>query len=151
MKENNIQDERILLERRKIQSKGYAWIVTILLISIIVQQFFMRAPFAQYAVELFILIGCGIYNVISNYMKSIDIWNPRGDGIKKILFNTLVSGTASVILYAVLSGNYQIKNLAFYFVSFVVFVFLTRLIMISINKKKLQAIDKKLNDDDNIE
>ena len=103
------------------------------------------------AVELFILIGCGIYNIISNYMKSIDIWNPRGDGNKQILFSTLVSGTASVILYAVLSGNYQINNLALYFISFVVIFFFTRLIMIAINKKKLQTLDKKLNDDDNIE
>ncbi len=94
MKSDRIQDERILAERRKIQSRGYAWIVTILLVSIIIQQFLLKAPFAQYAVEFFILIGSGVYNAIANYKKGIDIWNPRNDGKKKILFNTLISGFA---------------------------------------------------------
>ena len=67
MKGNKIQDERIIAERREIQSRGYAWVVIILLISIFIQQFFMKAPFAQYAVEFFIVIGCGIYNIIANY------------------------------------------------------------------------------------
>ncbi len=148
MKNNKIQDERILLERRKIQSRGYTWLVTILLASIIVQQFIMKAPFAQYAVEFYVLIGCGIYNIISNYKKGIDIWNPTSDGKKKILLNTLVSGIASVILFAVLSGNYQINNLISYFVTFVAFFYILRLIMIGINNKKQQAIIKELNDGD---
>lgn len=148
MKNNTIQDERILLERRKIQSRGYAWIVWILLFSIIVQQFFMKAPFAQYAVEFFILIGCGFYNIISNCQKGIDIWNPRGDSKKQMLLSTLISGALSVVLYTVLSGNYQITDLAFYFVSFVVFFFIARLIMIGLTHKKQKSIDEKLDDDD---
>ena len=144
---NNIQDERILSERRKIQSRGYAWIVMILLGSIIVQQFFLKAPFAQYAVEMFLLIGCGIYNIIANYKRGIDIWNPRGDSQNQTLFSTLISGVLSVILFAVLSGNYQINNLAFYFVSFVCIFFIARLIMIGINNKKQESIDKELSDD----
>ena len=47
MKNNQIQDERIILERRTIQSRAYAWLVIILLISVLVQQFFMNAPFEQ--------------------------------------------------------------------------------------------------------
>lgn len=104
MKNNKIQDERILLERRKIQSEAYEWLVVGLMISIIVQQFFMNAPFAQYAVEFFALIGCG--------------------------------------------GQYNVKNLALYFVSFVLFFFVFRSVMININKKKQQIIDNKLNEDD---
>ena len=151
MKNNKIQDERILAERRRIQSRGYAYIVYTLLVSIIVQQFFMKAPFAQYAVEFFVLIGCGIYNIISNYMNGIDIWNPRDDSKKQILISTLISGIASVILYAVLSGQYELNNLVFYFVFFVIFFFGIRLIMNAINKKKQETIDKQLNNDDNIE
>lgn len=151
MKNNNIQDERIIAEQKEIQSRGYTWIVTILLVSIIVQQFFMNAPFAQYAVEFFVLVGCGIYNIIINYKKGIDIWNPRGDGKKKILLNTIVSGIVSVMLFAFLSNNYQINNLVSYFVTFVTFFFTFRLIMIGINNKKQRALDKEFNDDDVIE
>lgn len=148
MKNNKIQDERILLERRKIQSTAYGWIVILLLVSIVVQPFFMKAPFAQYAVELFILIGCGFFNIISNFRKGIDIWNPAGNGKKKMLFSTIVLGVASAIFLAFLSGNYDVKNLALYFVTFVIFLFTFRLIMIGINSKKQQAIDKKLNEDE---
>jgi len=151
MKDNRIQDERIIAERRKIQSRGYAWIVTILLVSIVVQQFFIKAPFAQYAVEFFILIGCGIYNTIANYKKGIDIWNPKNDGKKKILYNALISGIASVVLFAFLSGNYKTNNLVTYFVSFVACFYLFRFIMIGMTDKKQRAIDKELNDDNSIE
>lgn len=37
MKNNKIQDERILFTRRKIQSKAYGWLLYGLMISIIVQ------------------------------------------------------------------------------------------------------------------
>ncbi len=148
MKNNKIQDERILLERRKIQSEAYGWLVTGLMISIIVQQFFMNAPFAQYAVEFFALISCGLFISIRHFKRGIDIWNPNGDSKKKLLLNTVIAGIASVILFAILSGQYDIKNLALYFVSFVLFFFVFRSVMIIINKKKQQVIDSKLNEDD---
>ena len=46
MRENKIQDERLLAESRKNNSIGYIWVRIILLLSIIVQQFFMKAPFS---------------------------------------------------------------------------------------------------------
>lgn len=148
MKNNKIQDERILLERRKIQSEAYVWLVSGLMISIIVQQFFMNAPFAQYAVEFFVLIGCGLFISIRHFKKGIDIWSPNGEGKKKLLLQTVVSGIASVIVFAILSGQYDIKNLALYFISFVLFFFVFRSVMITINKKRQQVIDDKLNEDD---
>lgn len=152
MKKNKIQDERIILERREIQSKGYAWIITILLISVIVQQFFMHAPFSQFAVEFFILVGSGFYNIISNLRKGIDIWGPAGDGRKKILSNVgvsgIVSGVISVVLLIFLSGEYNIKNLILYFVTFVVIYSVFRIVMININHKKQQAIEKKLDEEE---
>lgn len=147
MKNNNYQDERILSERREIQSRGYAWLIIILLISIIVQQFFMKAPFAQYAVEFFLLIGCGCYNIIANYNKGIDIWNPTGNSKKQILTSTLISGIFSVILFSILSGTYKINSLVFYFPAFIVFFFMTRLIMISINRRKHASIDSELEEE----
>lgn len=148
MKYNNIQDERILLARRKIQSEAYGWLVYLLMISIIVQQFFMKAPFAQYAVEFFALIGCGLYISIRHFKEGIDIWNSKDNGRKKLLLNTIVSGVVSVILFALLSGIYDIKNLTSYFVSFVIFFFVFRSSVIAINNKKQQTIENKLNEDE---
>lgn len=148
MKHSTIKDERILQERRKIQSTGYAWIVIILLASVIVQQFFMHAPFAQYAVEFFLLIGCGLYNTASTLKKGIDIWNPAGHGKKKLLLSTIGTGIISVIFLAFLSGEHDVKNLAFYFVTFVVGLYIFRMIMIGINKRKQQAMDRILDEEE---
>lgn len=148
MNKNKIQDERILQARREIQSSAYNWIVIILLISVIVQQFFMNAPFSQFAVELFILIGSGLYTMIRNLKKGIDIWNPAGAGKKKLLLHSILSGIASVILLAILSGNYNAPNLLSYFVSFVIFFFTFRLIMTGINHKRQQTLDKMLDEDE---
>ena len=148
MKNNKIQDERILLARRKIQSDAYGWLVWVLMISIIVQQFFMKAPFAQYSVEFFALIGCCLYISIRHFREGINIWNSKDNGKKKMLLNIIVSGIASVILFALLSGIYNIKNLTSYFVSFVIFFFVFRSAVIAINKKKQQTIENKLNEDE---
>lgn len=148
MKNNMINDERILLARRKIQSDAYGWLVGVLLISIIVQQFFMQAPFAQYAVEFFVLIGCGLYMIIYHFKEGIDIWNTKGQDNKKLLLNTIISGVASAILFAFISGEYDVKNLISYFVSFVMFFFLFNLVMRFINKKNQEVIYNKLNEDE---
>ena len=148
MKNNKIQDERILLARRKIQSQAYVWLVYALMISIIVQQFFMKAPFAQYAVEFFTLIGCGLYISVRHFKEGIDIWSSKGNGRKKLFLSTIVSGIVSVILFAFLSGIYDMKTLTSYFVSFVIFFFVFRSFIIAINKKKQQAIEDKLSEDE---
>lgn len=148
MKNNKIHDERILLARRKIQSDAYGWVVWVLMISIIVQQFFMKAPFAQYAVEFFVLIGCGLYISIRHFKEGIDIWSPKGDGKKKLLLNTIISGIISVIIFAWLSGEHDIKTLTSYLVSFVLFFFVFRSAIIFINKKKQQTIENKLDEDE---
>ncbi len=149
MKENKIQDERILSERRKIQSRGFAWLVTILIISTFVQQFIMQAPFAQYAVEYFLMLGCGLYNIIANYKKGIDIWDTNDNGKTKIFITTLIAGVISVIVFVFLSEKLQINYLIVYFVTFFVILFVVRLIMLHLNNKRQQALDEELNDDSN--
>ena len=145
---NKIKDELILSERRKIQSTGYSWIVCILLLSIIVQQFIMKAPFEQYAVEFYILIGCGFYNIIANYKKGNDIWNPSNNDKIKLFINTVISGILSVFVLVLLSGEHQMNELVEYFVTFVVFFFGIRLIMIRINNKKQEKINRELDSEE---
>lgn len=148
MKNNKIQDERILLIRRKIQSDAYGCLVWVLIISIIVQQFFMNSPFAQYAVEFFVLIGCGLYISIRHFKEGIDIFSPKVDGKKKLLLTTIITGVISLIIFALLSGKYDIKTLTLYFVNFVIIFFVLNSGIIYINKIKQQTIENKLNEDE---
>lgn len=148
MNDKKILDERILAERRKIQSRAYAYIVYILLIAVIWQKFFMNAEFAQYSVELFILIACGIYNVIANYIKGIDIWNSVKVSKKQIFLNAVISGIVASILYAVFSGQHEFYNLAIFFLTYVLFFFVIRYLITFLNKRKQEKINKEWDNDD---
>ena len=148
MNNKKILDERILAERRKIQSRAYAYIVYILLIAVIWQKFFMNAKFAQYSVELFILIACGIYNIIANYIKGIDIWNSVQVSKKQMFLNTVISGLIVSTLYAVFSGQHEFYNLAIFFLTYVFFFFVIRYVMTFFNKRKQEKIDKELDNDE---
>lgn len=148
MNDKKILDERILTERRKIQSRAYAYVVYILLIAIIWQKFFMNAAFVQYAVELFILIAGGIYNIIAYYVKGIDIWDSVKVSKKQIFLNAIISGIVASILYAVFSGQHEFYNLAIFFLAYVLFFFVIRYVITFLNKRKQEKINKELDNDD---
>ena len=148
MNDKKTLDERILAERRKIQSRAYAYIVYILLIAVIWQKFFMNAKFAQYSVELFVLIAGGIYNIIANYIKGIDIWNSVKVSKKQIFLNSVITGIVASILYAVFSGLHEFYNLAIFFLAYVLFFFVIRYVITFLIKRKQEKINKGLDNDD---
>ena len=148
MKNNKMQDERIILARRKIQSDAYQFLVYILIISILVQQFFLNAPFSQFAVEFFCLIGCGLYMIIRHLTAGIDIWNSKLQNHKNLFISVVISGIVSVVLFAFFSGEDNLINLILFFVCFTVANFFMYTFMRLINNKKQKDIDDKLNDDE---
>lgn len=151
MKNTNITDERILLQRRKIQSIAYSGIVYVLLGSIIVQQFFLRAPFSQYAVEFFVLIGCGIFQAIANYSKGIDIWNPDGQKKSRMLFDAITSGVLSLALFVFLTGEHDARTCIIFFIAIVTTLFVMRVMMATFTRIKQNAIDRECGCDDDAE
>lgn len=96
---NNINDERILSERRRIQSRAYSYIIYALVLSIVIKMVFMDAGFEMYASELIILIGSGLYMIVANYLKGINIWsiNPN-DGTNRYTKNLIIATVISIIL-----------------------------------------------------
>lgn len=151
MKENRIMDERIISTRRKIQSDGYQILVYVLLLSVFVQQFFLHAPFSQFAVEFFCLIGCGAYNIICNFSSGIDIWNSEKRTKKNIFVHVLISGVLAVIILACFSGESRMDNLLLFLVCFVIFNFAFQLLMNRMNKRRQEQINGKLEEDEKTE
>ena len=74
--------------------------------------------------------------------------SPAGHKKGRIFLTTLLSGGASVLLFAFLSGNHKPADLVSYFVTFGVFFFLFRMVMIRAHDKKQQAMEQAYNDDD---
>ena len=152
---NNINDERILYERRRIQSIGYTYIIYALVLSIVIKMVFMDAGFEMYASELIILIGSGLYMIIANYLKGINIWsiNPN-DGTNRYTKNFIIAGVISIILNDNLKkyigiGIADSKMTAIvYSVSWITIFSIISIVMYYLNKKKQEKIDKQLDDEE---
>ncbi len=142
-----IEDERIVAEKRRIESIAYRGVVYLLLASIVIQQFFLNAPFSQYAVEFFVLIICGIYTFISSYMKGIDIINNAGKSRKMRVGSIVLTGIVAVLLLGLLSGEWSFGYLVSFFSLFILFMFSYNLIMEKLIRRKQEAIDKELEAD----
>jgi hypothetical protein len=148
MKNTNIQDERIITQRRKIQSDAYQILLYCLIISIMIQQFILNAPFSQFAVEFFCLIGCGIYMSIRHLTVGIDLWSSSTFTLKKVFINGAVTGAISVVALAILAGQRNIVDLAIFFLSFTALYVISNFILQYLSQKKQKRIDEKLNLDE---
>ena len=150
---NNINDERILSERRRIQSRGYTYIIYALVTSIVIKMVFMDAGFEMYASELIILIGSGLYMIIANYLKGFNIWsiNPN-DGTNRYTKNLIIAGVISIILNDNLKKYTGIEDSKLsaivYTVSWTTVFSIISIVMYYLNKKKQEKIDKQLDDEE---
>lgn len=148
MKDIEMKDERIVAQRRRIQSDAYQILVYCLLISVLFQQFFMHVPFSQFAVEFFCLIGIGIYVTIRHLSIGDNMWSTSAHTGKKILINGVVSGAISTFLTVLLAGERNILNLLLFFICFTAAYSILHLMMQNINNKRQKQIDASLKDDE---
>ena len=149
MKNIKNKDERVIAQRRKIQSDRFQLLIYGLLLSVLVQQVFLQAPPSQYMAELLCLIGAGFYNLIRNLNLGNNIFGDDSDSSKSIFKNALFSGVGSVIFAALLTGEKNIGNLLSCFLTFtVVFGGMTYLLYY-ISKKKQDEIKRELDIDEN--
>ena len=152
---NNINDERILSERRRIQSRGYTYIIYALVLSIVIKMVFMDASFEMYASELIILIGSGLYMIIANYLKGINIWSINAnDGTNRFSKNLIIAGVISIILndnlkkYTGIGITDSKMTAIVYSVSWITIFSVISIVMYYLNKKKQEKIDKQLDDEE---
>ena len=150
---NNINDERILSERRRIQSRGYTYIIYALVLSIVIKMVFMDAGFEMYASELIILIGSGLYMIVANYLKGINIWSINAnDGTNRFSKNLIIAGVISIILNDNLKKyiGFEDSKLSaiVYTVSWTTVFSIISIVMYYLNKRKQEKIDKQLDDEE---
>ena len=150
---NNINDERILSERRRIQSRGYTYIIYALVTSIVIKMVFMDAGFEMYASELIILIGSGLYMIVANYLKGINIWSINAnDGTNRFSKNLIIAGVISIILNDNLKKyiGFEDSKLSaiVYTVSWTTVFSIISIVMYYLNKRKQEKIDKQLDDEE---
>ena len=160
MKKQNPQDERIVMQRRKINSEANGILMMALLLSIIVQQFILNAPFEQYAVEFICFFGMSVYMIVRNMTLGLSIFGEgkRAKGIT--LLNSLTTGIVvtainGVLNYTQYAKKYQEDGIGYFFamlgitfISATAIVFLLLMCVNYLNKRKQAKIQKRLDDDE---
>ncbi len=152
MKNIKNQDERVISQRRKIQSDGYQLLVYALLISVLVQQFFLQAPLSQYIVEFLCLVGIGFYNLICNMRIGNNLYGEDKDSGKKIIKNTLLGGIFYIVIFVILSGEKDTKSIITSYLTFIIGFGGINYLLYYFSKRKQDKIEKELDmDEDDIE
>ena len=148
MKENvQWQDERVLEERRKIQSRSYSLLVWALVLSLLVQEL-MGAPFAQYAVEFWLLIGCGVYQMIAHVRRGIDVWQDQPHSRSRTLLTVLAAAVAAALLLMAFRKGEDWTELVVFLVMYVPVFVLLRRGMAFLSRKRQDQLDRELEDDE---
>lgn len=160
MKRQNMQDERLSAQRRKINSEAYGILMIVLLASILVQQFLINAPFEQYAVEFICFFGMSIFIIVRYMTLGLNIFG-EGKRAKNIsLMNGLVAGITvtainGVLNYTRYAEQYKEDGIGFFiatlvvtFISATVFVFGLLSCLNYLNKKRQSRIQKQLDEDE---
>jgi len=156
MRKKNLQDERIVAERRKIQSDAFGIIFVILGVSAMVQQFLFEATVQQYIVELVCFIGMAFYLIIRNIMVGNDLFDNGKRGKSMLVINSLVVGIIATVIHGVLNytrhtehyANHVglfIASLAIFFISVTLLSFVSLFCFYQSNKKRQMKIQKQLD------
>ncbi|WP_369282774.1 DUF6773 family protein [Oscillibacter sp. GMB15532] len=160
MKRQNMQDERVAAQRRKINSEANGILMTVLLLSILVQQFFLNAPFKQYAVEAICFFGMSLYMIVRYMTLGLDLYGEGKRTKGMLLVNSLMAGTAvtainGVLNYAQYAQRYKedgmgyfIAVLAITFISATASTFAVQAFFAYLNQKKQAKIQKQLDEDE---
>jgi uncharacterized membrane protein len=159
MRNQKIQDERILAQKRKIQSDAFAMLFFGLLLSVLVQQFIFEAPVSQYIVELIFFISTSIYLIVRNILYGNDIFSSNKSNQKTIIINSLVCGITVTIIsttlnYIKLGNLFKTDYSNTLLISLITFLcssliaFLAFKLIYKVNMKRKQQIETKLQDED---
>ncbi len=143
-----ITDERVVAERRKIQSDAYGLMILGLLIAVLIQQFVFVAPVEQYAVELLFVVGAGVYNLIRTISSGMDIYGGKVMGWKAIIVRAIPAGILAMLLNSIITGLDDVPTIIISGAVFMAMFILVQLGIWLLNKRKQQKIDRKLDEDE---
>lgn len=155
MKNNLIQDERTVAQKRKIGSEACNLLLGGLIISLFIKGYVFNVPFSQYATELICLLGAFIYIVVRNIIAGNDLFETKDKGKKSVVLISLVVGF--VVCVSAGSANYArygekytnstffLITLAILFVSGTVLTFLIYSPIYKLNQKRQKKIAEELD------
>lgn len=154
MKNNNIQDERVTAQKRKITSEAFLLVMTFLIGSILVKQFVYNASFSEYAIEFIAFFGASLYLTIRNIFVGNNLFpHDNQEKKKSIIVNSLVTGITITAVTAFLhfkelgnSGGLIITLVSAFVISTLVSFALYFCLNI-LNKRRIAKLENRFDDE----
>lgn len=106
-----IEDERILIEKRKINSRAFSYAYIGLWILLVYRQFVLNQEPSQYWDILVLTLGISFYVLIRNVFKGLYQTYRKKDSKKK---NLLIGGILGSIIFTLIHGifsDYDLSNI----------------------------------------
>ena len=160
MNNKGLQDERVLLQRRQINSDAYGLLVIVLLCSILVQEFLLNATFEQYAAELICFLGVSVYVLVRYITLGLNLYGEGHWATKNPLVRSLITGVIVAIVngfynYSKYAEHYRdtsiwyfIATLGITFVCSAGSVYILTLLVDYLSKQKQAKIQQQLDEDE---
>jgi len=159
MKNNLIQDERAVAQKRKIESEACYLLLGGLIISLFIKEYVINVPFSQYVTELLCLFGVFIYIAIRNIVAGNNLYTTKNNGKKLVVRYSLLGGLATCIIAGITNyihygekytdGRFFLITLAILFVSGTVVTSLIYLPIHMLNQNRQKKIEEALDEEEN--
>ena len=148
-------DERIRLQKLKIVNEAYVLVMLVLIVSLLVKQFYLHAAFSEYMTEFIAFFGASVYILV----RMVTVGHRIYSGKKKLALILVPLVTSIVVTLLSFLGNYKdhirIQNfstsffaLLITFVSSFLGAFVVIMVVDKLSRKQENAISKKLDDSD---
>ena len=159
MKNNKVLDERLLFEKKKIESDVFKILYFGLIIGIILQKALYDAPFYQYAAELVLVMVAGAYYAFKSIYVGNNICNESYNEQTNVIITSFVCGIATTIIATALNliniGIGEMGGLTNVIISAIITLFVGTTITFIVfegfyllNKKRQKEIEAKYNNED---
>lgn len=153
MKNRQMQDERVVMQQRKILSEVYIFLMLLLMGSMLVKQFIFNAPFAEYCVEFIGFFGASIYVLVRNLVSGNNLFKTKKSKIE--ILSIFVSAIIIAVMSTIITSD-SIKDLKDLIKPISINLLVALLVMFSIYfilnmvvKKRQKKLESKYDDSSN--
>ncbi|MDW7669153.1 MAG: DUF6773 family protein [Bacillota bacterium] len=106
-----IEDERILIEKRKINSRAFSYVFIGLWLIILYRQFILDQHVSQY-IDIFVLtIGISFYVSLRNVFKGLYQTYRKKETRRRNMFIGAVVGTATFTVVNYIMNDFELSNI----------------------------------------
>ena len=158
MKKKFINDERDTAQKQKIGNETCNLLMLGLLLSLLIQQTILDAPFKQYAAEFICFFAASLYIVVRSFALGTDFITRREKNKKWLIISSLVGGITMTTLMSIQNyAKYGDKHNLFSLTGMILIFFITSTalmffgfsLLYTLNRKRQQKIAKKLDEEEN--